>query len=464
MRSCINRLIKISAIALGLLILDQVVHAEPAKTLKDLISEVTATSSAESLHNQEREKRFLSEYKSQTSMLSQAQAEVAVKEKQRDKLKDVFDTNEKALGVLQEQLDRRTGDLGELFGVFRQTAGDTQSMIYDSLVSIEKPERIKTIADLASSKDVPTIAEIESLWAILLDEIAGSAEVSKFKSNVVKPSGEMYSADVIRVGTFNVVADDKYLRYSPEDEKLIELSRQPSGSITSTAERLANAEPGKVVGFSLDPSRGVLLSLLVQSPDLIERIEQGQLVGYAIITVGLIGLFIVVFRFYHMQRVSVRIKKQAADMDHFSTENPLGRVLNAFYENRALSADVISRKLDDVIFKDASEFRKGTSTIKVLAAIAPLMGLLGTVTGMIGTFQAITLFGTGDPKLMASGISQALVTTVLGLVVSIPLLLSHSLLSGRAILLTKLLGEQAAGMVAEQAEKMEMARSSKSDV
>lgn len=431
------------------------IHAEGSLTLNELISEVKATSTKESAHNKEREQRFLSDFKEQAALLQQAKAEVAAKESQRDAARSEFDTNEASLGELQNQLERRTGDLGELFGVFRQVTSDTQSMIYDSLITAQKPERLAIISTLAESKEVPTIDEIESLWGVMLDEIVGSSEVAKFESDIIKPNGEQYTGEVVRVGSFNMITGGTYLRYEPEDAKLIEFSRQPGGAISSSAANLSSSSSGEVIGVSLDPSRGVLLGLLVQSPNLMERIEQGKEVGYAIIAVGIIGLLIALYRFLAMARVSSRIKKQQKNMDQFNVDNPLGRVLNAFYENQSLSADVISRKLDEVIFKDASDLRSGIQTIKVLAAIAPLMGLLGTVTGMIGTFQAITLFGTGDPKLMAGGISQALVTTVLGLVVSIPLILTHSLLTTRATALTKILGEQAAGMVATQAEKLE---------
>lgn len=331
-------------------------------------------------------------------------------------------------------------------------------MMYDSPMTAQHPERLELVGALVDNKEVPTIAEIESLWNMMLDEIVGSGEVTKFTSTVVQPDGKQYDGEVVRVGNFNLVSGDKYLNYQPESGQIIELSRQPTGATRATAEDLSSAAPGEVVGFSIDPSRGVLLSLLVQSPNLMERVEQGKEVGYAIIAVGVIGLLIALYRFLALARVGMKIKKQQKNMDQFDVHNPLGRVLNAFYENQNLSADVISRKLDEVIFKDASELRSGIQTIKVLAAIAPLMGLLGTVTGMIGTFQAITLFGTGDPKLMAGGISQALVTTVLGLVASIPLLLVHSLLTTRATALTKVLGEQAAGMVATQAEKLEKAK------
>ncbi len=429
------------------------------KSLKALVDEVKANASAEAAHNKEREKRFMADYNKQAALMSKANAALSAKVTTKNRLKKEFDANELLLGEKQTQLEQRTGDLGELFGVFRQTASDTQSLIYGSLISAEKPERIEIVSQLADKKEVPTIKEIESLWTVMLDEIVGSSEVSKFDTKVVKPNGEPYDATVVRVGTFNAVTGDTYLRYEPGDGKLIEFSRQPAGGVRSTASALSGASAGESVSFSLDPSRGALLGLLVQSPGLWERIQQGKTVGYAIIIVGIIGLFIALYRFLILSRVGGEIRKQQANMDQYNNDNPLGRVLSAFYENEKLSADVISRKLDEIIFKDAGAFRAGIQTIKVLAAIAPLMGLLGTVTGMIGTFQAITLFGTGDPKLMAGGISQALVTTVLGLVVSIPLLLSHSLLTTKATQLTKILGEQAAGMVARQAERLEKFKS-----
>ncbi len=426
-----------------------------ANDLQSLIKEVQSAASSEALHDKARETRFKQSLDERTRLMAQAKGEVDRLLAARDALKTDFDANEAALGDLQEQLARRSGDLGELFGVFRQTAGDSQSMMYDSLVSLDRPERQDTIDALASRKEVPSIAQMQSLWQLLLEEIVLSGETSKLSSSVIKPNGQSYQADVVRVGTFNAISGDNYLRYLPENHQLVEFARQPAGYIRAGAARLSEAPPGKTTAFALDPSRGVLLGLLVQSPSLLERIEQGKLVGYAILLVAAIGLLIVAQRLLELSRLGRRIKKQLTDMEHVNDDNPLGRVLAAYYQNRQYSVEVIARKLEEAIFKEVANIRKGLPLIKVLAAIAPLMGLLGTVTGMIGTFQAITLFGTGDPKLMAGGISQALVTTVLGLVAAIPLLLSHSLLTSRATQLAKVLGEQAAGMVATQAEIIE---------
>lgn len=428
--------------------------AGAAENLRELISEVRAQAAAEKKSLAEREAKFRQALGEQERLLSEAIARVEKFEAERDRLKALYDENEGKLTELTATLDQRSGDLGELFGVFRQVAGDVQSMMFDSLTRLERPERQARVDELASMSEVPEIGAIRELWQFLLDDISLSGDVSRFQHEVVRPDGERYQADVTRVGTFNAVAGNTFLNYLPENDQLVEFARQPAPHVQASARVLSEAS-SETVGFYLDPSRGTLLGLLVEAPNLMERLEQGKAVGYAIVGVAIIGLLISLERLLSLSIQAAKIRKQRADMDQFDASNPLGRVLGAYYESKHLSTEVVARKLDEAIIKDAGKFRRGLDTIKVLAAIAPLMGLLGTVTGMIGTFQAITLFGTGDPKLMAGGISQALVTTVLGLIAAIPLLLSHTLLASRAQGLTKMLAEQAAGLVAAQAEKLE---------
>lgn len=433
--------------------------AEAAPDMQALYQAVQREATAESAHIREREARFKAARDEQVALKREVDQRIAALEAQRVELKTRFDSNETRLAELQTELNQRTGDLGELFGVFRQTADDAQTLVFDSLITMERPDRLAEIETLAAQEEVPSISEIRALWSLLLEEIAMSGTTSAFEREVVAPDGSAYSAEVTRVGLFNAVTEDKYLDYLPETGKLVELGRQPSGMIRDTAARLSAAESGDVVGFSVDPSRGALLGLLIQSPSLWERIQQGQEVGYAIMIVALIGLCIVIERWFRLWRLGGRMKAQLKNLDSVSDDNPLGRVMLVYYENEHLEdQEVIARKLEQTVMKDVAEVRRGLQTIKVLAAVAPLMGLLGTVTGMIGTFQAITLFGVGDPKLMAGGISQALVTTVQGLVAAIPLLLSHSLLSSNASTLTKMIGEQAAGLMARKAEAIAQAR------
>jgi len=419
--------------------------------LVDLLRNVQENNTAEAKRNSEREQRFSAQAAQQKNLLKEAEDEVARQERLRDQLKSKFDANETLLGELQLLLDKRVGDLGELFGVFRQMADDTQTVLFDSLITLENPQRKTLVSSLAESTEVPTIPQMRDLWRLLIEESARSGQLSRFETEVVAPDGDRYAAQVTRVGTFNAISGDRYLNYLSESDQLIELSRQPAGYVRDSADDLSDAESGEQVGFYIDPSRGALLGLLVQSPSLTERIEQGKVVGYAIIIVGLIGMLIVSQRAVALARIRLRMDKQLKDIDSPRADNPLGRILQAYYENKHLNLETIKNRIEEIIFTDVAEAKKGLQVIKVLAAVAPLMGLLGTVTGMIGTFQAITLFGTGDPKLMAGGISQALITTVLGLCAAIPLLLSHSLLSSQVTVITKSIGEQFLSVVAEKA-------------
>ena len=448
------RLIKIEYAIFAGLMLCSVWHGPTfsEEGMLELLKRVQENRSREAVWNADRERRFQTEAEQRQRMMRQAQADVKKQENLRDDLKERFDANETALAELEATLTRRVGDLGELFGVFRQMADDTQTMLYDSLITAEHPQRKQAISVLAESEEVPTIPQMRLLWGLLLEETALSSQVSRFESEIVEPGGRNYSADVVRVGTFNVITGDRYLNYITDTDQLVELPRQPQGYVRSSANDLYGSSPAEQVGFYIDPSRGALLGLLVQSPSLGERIEQGRTVGYAIIIVGSFGLLLVLQRVIALTRIRVRMGKQLKDITSPNADNPLGRIMIAYYENKHLDLETIKRRVDAVMFADLADIRKGLQVVKVLAAVAPLMGLLGTVTGMIGTFQAITLFGTGDPKLMAGGISQALITTVLGLCAAIPLLLSHSFLTSRVSSLSKLIGEQSLALLAEKAE------------
>jgi len=257
--------------------------------------------------------------------------------------------------------------------------------------------------------------------------------------------------EVVRVGSFNVVNENGYLKYNAKDGSLAELARQPEGRYTSSAKDMLSADSGPVT-FGVDVTRGTILGLLVESPTIKDRIEQGGIVGYCIIALGIVGLLIAIWRWFGLsgdsRRVAAQLKRETA-----STDNPLGRVLAAYESNRGADTETVELKLSEAALKEMPGLTKGLLFIKVVSAVAPLMGLLGTVTGMIKTFQVITLYGAGDPKMMAGGISQALMTTVLGLVVAIPMVLLHTVVSGQSRKIINILQSQSAGIVAQHSER-----------
>lgn len=402
------------------------------------------------VENNTREKEFLANKNNQQRLLSEARVQKAAEEKRSARLEEAFRNNEKKLTVLDDSLHQAMGNMGELFGVIRQVAGDTRSQLEASLISAQYPNRGDQLSSLVKEKNIPSAAALNELWYVLQHEITESGKVVHFNSAVTDPNGTAVKKEVTRVGPFNAVADGKYLAWISEVGKLNELARQPSSRYLATVSDLEESQAG-LVRFAIDPSRGSILSLLVQTPSIGERLQFGGVIGYMILALGALAFLGALIRIFYLSKVSLRVQAQKKTTK-ISLNNPLGRVMHVFEQNPKVDTETLSLKLDEAILREQSGFDKFLWAIKVVTAAAPLMGLLGTVTGMIRTFQAITLFGTGDPKLMAGGISEALVTTMLGLVVAIPLVLLHSWLRTMSRRLTDVLGEQSAGIVARQAE------------
>lgn len=423
-----------------------------AKTLDQLLEQVRDARSAAAAANKQREREFLAARDRQQQLLSQSKQRLAAEESRSDRLQKTFQTNEGELNQLADQLRTRLGNLGELFGVVRQVSGDIKSVTDASLVSAQIPGRGEFLSKMSQSTQLPDIESLEKLWFVMQQEATLSGKIVKFPAEVVSVDGERTQADVVRVGVFNAIVDGTFLRYLPETGALVELTRQPAGRYQSMASDLYSAGPDQIVEMGIDPTRGQLLALLVDTPTFLERVDQGGLVGYVTMVLGFIGFLVAVERFVYLTMAGGKIKAQLGSSKP-SGDNALGRVMAVYNDNKTDNLETLELKLDEAIMKEVPPLEARLGFIKLVAAVGPLLGLLGTVTGMILTFQAITLFGTGDPKLMAGGISQALVTTVQGLCVAIPMVLLHGFLSTRAKGLVQILEEQSAGIIAAHAER-----------
>ncbi len=279
-----------------------------------------------------------------------------------------------------------------------------------------------------------------------------AGKIASFVTAVVSPQGLSSEQQVVRAGTLSAYNDAGFLRFIPETAELLALSCQPSGAAESTIKNFIAASTVPTTTI-IDPTRSNLLGMMGYTPSLRERIDQGGLIGKIIMALGAIGLLITCWRSLSLAMVYLRIRHQLRNMSALATGNPLGRVMLAVQQVPGNVEELLQLKLDEAILAEIPVLERGTGLIKLLAAISPLLGLLGTFTGMILTFQAISRFSTGDPKLMAGGISQALVTTVLGLVVAIPLLFGHSLVATLSRAIIQRLGEQCAGILAREAER-----------
>ncbi len=435
-------------------------QAATAVSVDELLQQVKNGRVKDAAENKARLDQFRANRAQQAKLLANEKAEQKRQEQASARMEKQFEVNDSRIIDLERAFQERLGGLKELFGVLQQASGDARGNFEASLTQVQFPDRTDFLLEFAKkmgqSNRLASLEEIERLWFELQREMTETGKVSTFTTNVVDAHGSESQKEVTRIGAFNVVSDGKYLEYIPETGRLVELQRQPASRYTGRIGDLTEGTSG-MFPMGLDPTRGQLLSLLVQSPSLSERIAQGKTVGYVIIALGIVGVLIAIWRVLVLTAVGAKVHSQIKRINEPNTNNPLGRVLSVFKENTSGDIETVELKLGEAILRETPKFNAMLPLLKIISVVAPLLGLLGTVTGMIVTFQAITLYGAGDPKLMAGGISTALVTTVLGLVVAIPTVFLHTLVSSRARRLTQILQEESAGMLAERAENKQTA-------
>ena len=428
-------------------------------TVEALLQLVKEGKTKEQSENADREAKFMANKNEQAAILAAEKRELARQERIADQLEAEYKKNEEILRVKEEAYQKELGSLVELFGHLQSSAGEAAVQFSGSLTSPQYGlERVDFLNELTSkmseTTELPTIREIEGLWYELQREMVASGQVVSFDTTVIDVDGESSTCNVTRVGLFNAVCDGKYLEYVAATGQYAFLPRQPAGRFTKTAKSVGNADAGEQVRFGVDPTGptgGSLLANLIQTPSLAERAAQGREVGYAIIFVGLIGIGLAFWKLWSLYVLGKAVRAQAGSKT-LDVRNPLGRVLKVGEENFNKDIDTLELKLAEAIMAERPSIERGIGAVRIISVVAPLAGLLGTVTGMIVTFQMITLYGTGDPKLMAGGISQALVTTVLGLLVAIPTTLLHSFTASSAKGIISVLEEQSTGILAERAE------------
>ena len=428
-------------------------------TVEALLQLVKEGKTKEQSENADREAKFMANKNEQAAILAAEKRELARQERIADQLEAEYKKNEEILRVKEEAYQKELGSLVELFGHLQSSAGEAAVQFSGSLTSPQYGlERVDFLNELTSkmseTTELPTIREIEGLWYELQREMVASGQVVSFDTTVIDVDGESSTCNVTRVGLFNAVCDGKYLEYVAATGQYAFLPRQPAGRFTKTAKSVGNADAGEQVRFGIDPTGptgGSLLANLIQTPSLAERAAQGREVGYAIIFVGLIGIGLAFWKLWSLYVLGKAVRAQSGSKT-LDVRNPLGRVLKVGEDNFSKDIDTLELKLAEAIMAERPSIERGIGAVRIISVVAPLAGLLGTVTGMIVTFQMITLYGTGDPKLMAGGISQALVTTVLGLLVAIPTTLLHSFTASSAKGIISVLEEQSTGILAERAE------------
>ena len=422
-----------------------------ANSLFELLDLVEKGLQIERAENLRREREFEQQKENQAQLLAEAKATLADIEALSLEYETTYNQNERVIGEFEADLIEQLGQMGELFGVVRQVANDTSGQIWDSLISSQLGDRRELLDRLGRSKELPSTEDLEALWFELQREMTQQGQVVRYNTAVLTTEGNTEMREVVRAGPFAVISRGKYLLWEPVQNKLRELTRQPPSKYLNTVSGFENLKTGYAV-LALDPSRGSLLNALTDTPSPQERITQGGGVGYVILTLGGFTFLLGIWRWVVVLSTSRKVTAQQKS-DYVDKGNPLGRVLSVFEDNREIDAETLELKLDEAVLRESSSITRYIWLVKTVSAISPLLGLLGTVTGMIKTFQAITLFGAGDPKMMAGGISEALVTTMLGLIVAIPLVLLYDTLANSTRYIMDVLDEQSAGLIASRSER-----------
>lgn len=431
-----------------------------AQTLSDVLAKVRQDANQMSAEDQARLKQFQADTASQAASMATARNALAAAEGRARALSAEFDANEAQLGALEDQVSTLAGDFQEMLGQFRSAAGATMPEIANSLSNFDYKDRVAGIAEIAEARVLPNRGQLERLPKAMLQEMIAQSEVKTFTAvvNGIGPDASNAEAELIRIGVFTAATVDgrKFVevRKGEGNETFLQVfGRQPGGAYSSAIGSLINAGEGAVVKAPVDPSKGNLFGILGELPTLADRLDHGGLVGYVILGLAFIGILLGLYKMFTLFTQGAAMRGTAKTRQA-GTGNPLARVFEVYESNRSRDIETLELKLDEQILKESPKIEWGLDIIKVLASVAPLLGLLGTVVGMIITFTAITIYGAGDPKLMADGISTALVTTVQGLIAAIPLVLIHAVVASMARSNQQILDEQAAGLVAEKMESL----------
>jgi biopolymer transport protein ExbB len=425
---------------------------------------------------QEREQRFRAELQRVERQAQEATTRRNNAEARSNALDRQWNNNEQAISSLEELLGQHQGNLGELFGVTRQVAGDAANTLQGSLLSAqygvpaEGEERAEFLRRLAGATALPSIVELERLWYELLREMTDTAQVAKFRAAVaplddeatadVDESQAPVEMDVVRVGPFTASSNGRYLGYLPGEKLLTYLHGELIGEFQALGRNLQNAAPGS--GYQravVDPAGGALLSLYVDRPNFLERIEQGEVVGYVIIAVGFLGVLLAIVQGAYLIVTRLAVTAQLKTLEQPRPNNPLGRVLLAFRGDgkRILNSELAELRISEAVLREVPKLERFQAFLRSAVAAGPLLGLIGTVIGMIITFRAIVASGTSDPRLMAQGIGQAMIATVLGLGIAIPLLFINAGLAAMSRTVTQILDEQSQSLLAANVDERKSA-------
>ncbi|WP_022668611.1 MotA/TolQ/ExbB proton channel family protein [Desulfospira joergensenii] len=346
---------------------------------------------------------------------------------------------------LREDLVEVSGENREFEGTVRGYAKDLKALLLQSLQSGLHPDRHAVLEPLILQQKTPSMEDVRKAADLLFQEILLSGEVRITQGQIVDRNGKEQQAQLLLLGNFTGIyslgSEVGFLLYSDQSQRYFALSKLPSARI---AKNISSYIAGQGDAVYMDISKGGAIRQMTHQLSLAEQIPKGGVIVWPILLILILAVLIFIERLIFFFRkttndgkLMLRIKSMMIQDDwegcrtflESKRTRLIPKVLLTALALKDKTRPEIENALQEAILSEIPAIERFLSTLGMLAAIAPLLGLLGTVTGMINTFHAITYFGTGDPRMMSGGISEALVTTMLGLSAAIPIMLGHTLLS-----------------------------------
>lgn len=432
-----------------------------AVTYEEIMAKMREAREAEAQVIVERANRFRAKLEDAQRMLREATRMRDEAEALSGRLDQRYADNVKRIEELTNLLLINQGNLGELFGVTRQISGEAAGQLGDSLINTQvvtpagEESRVDFLRRVASATELPSIRELEDLWLSIMEEIQYRGEVVRYTTPVLQTDGiTSEPTEVVRIGQFGAVGDGAFLGYLPNSNTLFKLTRQPVERwMLNLAEELeTNTSGNGYVPMVVDPSAGPLLGLYVDRPNPIERIYDGERVAWVIVAVGIIGVIVALAQYFYLFYMKVAVASQLKRLNQPQRSNPLGRLLISANETVGDRPEVVELRISEAVLREVPKLERFQAFLRLAVAAGPLLGLIGTVIGMIITFDSITASGSSDPKLMAEGIGQAMIATVLGLGIAIPLLFLNAGLVSLSRSVVNILEEQSTRLLATRLE------------
>jgi biopolymer transport protein ExbB len=410
-----------------------------AETWKDTAVQVEADIQQTLSDAEETRKIIAGEKAGLTRQLDQAAKETALAEQTLKDLKEKFEALVQEEEKLRREIQAGEHSADALAEKLRTAAKDAESMFQASLISPEMPLLKQNLESLLDPSRFPGMEEVQALADAFFSEMAASGQVSRRTGPFVTAQGEEIQGEIIRVGKFtafyNKDGEAGYLRLDQGSQRLVQIPGDPPWQVRRA---IRGYFSGQTETLPLDLSGGIIAEQVNHQSDMGEWLASGGVLVWPILLIGLAALLLSLERLFTLGRIPTRtddmmnrFRQLAAEADWTGCGDlcknnaPVCNVLKAGLENRGYSREVIENALEEAILGELPRLDRFLSTLSILAALSPLLGLLGTVNGMIHTFQGITVFGTSDPRMMSGGISEALITTQLGLGIAIPITLIH---------------------------------------